>query len=243
MTKEAGTDHRARLMSVFVGVTLAGMIGHALPARADLLPPAVPELDEGAGIIRNRQFALALGKALFWDQQAGSDGQACASCHFSAGADSRIKNQLSPGLNDEAFAGGDSEFGATYVSTEGIGLGEMPSGSLADSNYTLVKEDFPLHRLSDYKNRNSTLISTTNDVVSSAGSYAAQFIRVGMCSQEDVCGPADGSIFHAGRYPARQVAPRNTPSVNGVYVPAMSREIALWSKRRKKRLVGSCLLE
>jgi len=39
---------------------------------------------------------IALGKALFWDVQAGSDGRtACASCHFHAGTDHRIQNQLS----------------------------------------------------------------------------------------------------------------------------------------------------
>ena len=44
-------------------------------------------------------MARALGKALFWDMQVGSDGiQACASCHFRAGADPRSRNQLSPGL-------------------------------------------------------------------------------------------------------------------------------------------------
>jgi cytochrome c peroxidase len=45
-----------------------------------------------------RAAAIALGKALFWDQAAGSDGQACASCHFNAGADSRTRNQLNPGF-------------------------------------------------------------------------------------------------------------------------------------------------
>ena len=35
-----------------------------------------------------RNKLVALGKALFWDMQVGSDGiQACASCHFHAGAD------------------------------------------------------------------------------------------------------------------------------------------------------------
>ena len=38
-----------------------------------------------------------LGKALFWDQQIGSDGQACASCHFAAGSDNRSINALNPG--------------------------------------------------------------------------------------------------------------------------------------------------
>jgi len=46
----------------------------------------VPEPANFADFIRNRQAAIALGKALFWDMQAGSDGQtACATCHFSAG--------------------------------------------------------------------------------------------------------------------------------------------------------------
>src|SRR5215813_13304808 len=52
-----------------------------------------------------RQAAIVLGKALFWDQQVGSDGQACASCHFHAGADNRTQNTVSPGLK-----GGDTTF-------------------------------------------------------------------------------------------------------------------------------------
>ena len=48
---------------------------------------------------RTVRWPIALGKALFWDMQVGSDGvQACASCHFRAGADPRSKNQVSPGL-------------------------------------------------------------------------------------------------------------------------------------------------
>src|SRR5215831_4882876 len=48
--------------------------------------------------IINKPMAIALGKALLWDTAIGSDGQACASCHFSAGADNRVKNQINPGL-------------------------------------------------------------------------------------------------------------------------------------------------
>jgi cytochrome c peroxidase len=44
--------------------------------------------------------ATQLGKALFWDMQAGSDNKtACATCHFKAGADGRDTNQLNPGAN------------------------------------------------------------------------------------------------------------------------------------------------
>jgi len=47
--------------------------------------------------VRDRDAAIVLGKALFWDMQAGSDGQACASCHFHAFADSRVKKPTGPG--------------------------------------------------------------------------------------------------------------------------------------------------
>ena len=48
--------------------------------------------------IKDKQQAIALGKALFWEMRVGSDGTtACALCHFNAGADSRSKNQINPG--------------------------------------------------------------------------------------------------------------------------------------------------
>lgn len=43
---------------------------------------------------------IQLGKALFWDIQAGSDNMvACATCHFQAGEDVRTRNQINPGAN------------------------------------------------------------------------------------------------------------------------------------------------
>jgi len=57
-------------------------------------PPNVPGLDH---YVIDEDAAILLGKALFWDQQVGSDGMACASCHFHAGADNRAVHQLSPG--------------------------------------------------------------------------------------------------------------------------------------------------
>src|SRR5689334_16761655 len=57
------------------------------------LPPNI------ADFVRDKQTAIRLGKALFWDMQVGSDGvQACASCHFSAGADNRSRNVINPDL-------------------------------------------------------------------------------------------------------------------------------------------------
>jgi cytochrome c peroxidase len=51
--------------------------------------------------------AIRLGKALFWDMQAGSDNKtACATCHFHAGEDGRTRNQLHPGPNGQWDAPG-----------------------------------------------------------------------------------------------------------------------------------------
>src|SRR5215212_7805865 len=69
----------------------------APPASLSTVP--VSEPPNLSDFVADKAAAIRLGKALFWDMQIGSDGAtACASCHFSAGADSRSKNQLSPGL-------------------------------------------------------------------------------------------------------------------------------------------------
>jgi cytochrome c peroxidase len=209
--EEIGMQKR---LAILVVSFLSGAALAPPASAAPLVAPRVPELDVGAGIIKDKAAAIALGKALFWDEQAGSDGMACASCHFSAGADNRTRNQLSPGFLDAAFAGvgGDTKFGSTRSDTGAVSPGKMPSGAVADSNYDLKAADFPLHQLEDYKDRNSRLITTTNDVVSSSGAYSTEFNRVKRFGKKDNCTKADGSIFHAGRFPARQVEPRNTPT-------------------------------
>src|SRR5262245_64764241 len=65
----------------------------SLPGDLRAVPvPGPSNLDE---FVKDPAMARALGKALFWDMQVGSDGvQACASCHFRAGADPRSKNQV-----------------------------------------------------------------------------------------------------------------------------------------------------
>ena len=92
---------------------LAQFIEDAAPPPPSLkelaIPPVVekisglPLVDESAdgagGFIKNNEAAILLGKALFWDTQSGSNGEACGTCHYHAGADNRVKNQLSPGIN------------------------------------------------------------------------------------------------------------------------------------------------
>ena len=172
-------------------------------------PPEPPNLGE---FVTNKAAAIQLGKALFWDMQVGSDGvQACASCHFHAGADSRVKNELSPGL-----LGGDRTF------------------QLGGPNYTLSAADFPFHRLADINNRGSAVLFDTNDVTSSQGVIRRDFVDVNTPGtllglpllttttsdpSFDTCNRvADPDGFTVGGVNVRRVEPRNTPTVvNAIY--------------------------
>ena len=89
--------------------------------------------------VRNRQKAAVLGKALFWEQQVGSDTvQACGSCHAHAGADNRTKNQMNPNDIQAGPAGPDFFFE----------VGQS-SPTLQGANHDLVASDFPIHKLRD----------------------------------------------------------------------------------------------
>jgi cytochrome c peroxidase len=69
-------------------------------------PFVIEDVQPTVGTIINQAAAIRLGKAFFWDIQAGSDGQvACAVCHASFGTDARRFNTLYPGL-DGVFASG-----------------------------------------------------------------------------------------------------------------------------------------
>jgi cytochrome c peroxidase len=74
-------------------------------ASAQVAPPPldtvrVPRPTNLRAAVLNEPLALQLGKALFWDEQLGSDGRtACATCHHHAGADSRAVNSIHPGRN------------------------------------------------------------------------------------------------------------------------------------------------
>lgn len=159
--------------------------------------------------VKNNNALIALGKALFWDMQVGSDGvQACASCHFQAGADNRSKNQLNPGAR---VANADTSF------INGTG---DASFQLSGPNHQLTANDFPFHRLRDVLNRSSVVDFKTNDVSSSQGVFLRQFVRNNLnnldCSE--VVSYSQDNIFHVGGSNTRRVEPRNTPTViNAVF--------------------------
>ena len=154
----------------------------------DLRPIAAPEPANLADFVKDRQAAIALGKALFWDMQVGSDGiQACASCHFRAGADPRSKNQVSPGLKHMPAPD------LTYTTGSG-------------PNWQLQASHFPLTRLSTPGLRGALDPTTdSDDVVSSQGIHHPG-------DEPDPLG------FRVGSANTRRVEPRNTPTViNAVF--------------------------
>jgi cytochrome c peroxidase len=79
----------------------------------------VPVPQPVGGDLVDQVAAVRLGKALFWDMQAGSDGQqACATCHFHAGADSRRVDILHPGPNGAFETGGVTSAGQVLPSVD-----------------------------------------------------------------------------------------------------------------------------
>ncbi|MBI5118987.1 CHRD domain-containing protein [Candidatus Poribacteria bacterium] len=164
------------------------------PAPLKTIPtPKPPNL---ADFVQNEVAAIELGKALFWDMQVGSDGiTACASCHFNAGADSRLKNQLSPGL-----AAGDQQFEV-----------DLP-------NHTLQTDDFPFHQLSNPNDRHSDVLFDSNDVAGSQGVFRHDFVAIRPGSSVEAGKPVSDPIFNVNGVNVRQSTGRNAPSViNAVF--------------------------
>lgn len=178
-----------------------------MPISLKNLPvPEVPGLLNGSDpIVVNKNAAIALGKALFWDTNIGSDGMACGSCHFHAGADRRVKNQISPGGHSSA------------LNTQQFSI--SPSSSLPGPNHTLSLGDFPLHQRLDPLQELSPVTYDTDNVVGSSGTFGGEFNAVSRFdSTIDTCNRRADSVFHAGNAGTRRVTPRNAPSViNAVF--------------------------
>lgn len=167
--------------------------------------PEVPGLlDDPDPIIINKNKAIALGKALFWDVSVGSDGIACATCHYHAGADRRTKNQIAPAGRNSTLP---KEFSLAS------------DGTLRGPNSKLKKADFPFFQTSDPMSPTGEPIYINNDVVSSSGTFGGDYRDVEWFQEKnDECERSTDPVFHADAKSTRKVEPRNTPTIiNSVF--------------------------
>ncbi len=146
--------------------------------------------------IDDRNAAIMLGKALFWEVRVGSDNKtACASCHFHAGVDNRLTNQVNPGV-----LAGDKTFQ----------LGGAP-------NYTVTPLDFPFTRFASIDDPD-TRFADINDVLSSQGVLTKTFNNTGTKGTPDICTSVSDAVMHGGTgfningVNTRRVEPRHSPS-------------------------------
>ncbi|MEZ7972954.1 MAG: cytochrome c peroxidase, partial [Pseudomonadales bacterium] len=179
--------------------------------------------------VRDREAAIKLGKALFWDMQMGSDGiQACASCHYKAGADGRSQNQMNPDM-------------LSFVNErEGDIKGYFDAQSSPDTvfhtagpNESVVASDYPfVKKIQDYVQNDDGSIGpapgNSNDITSSMGvfltlfkgSVEAQAVDWGDRLEDPVFNAerADNAVYMANGNTIRRVPHRNAPSTyNAVF--------------------------
>src|SRR5919199_1801453 len=159
----AATGLATIALVLLTGTTLAQSAPHFESADAPkklgslktVTPPTPPNLSD---FVLDQSAAVALGKAFFWDQQMGGDGQtACATCHSQAGADVRTKNTISPGV----LAGTTNFFGK-------------------GPNYQLSLADYPLHHLIDADDNQSVTLGDTEDVTGSQAVFFRPFTLPGI---------------------------------------------------------------
>ncbi|MGC2744749.1 MAG: cytochrome c peroxidase [Candidatus Angelobacter sp.] len=177
-----------------------GHDGRGLASLKTITVPG-PTAAELANLIQDKNAAIALGKAFFWEMQFGSDGQtACATCHFNAGADSRTTNQADPGLRRVDGNGNPAADSTTFY--PGFG-----------PNHALSLSDFPLH----------TSFRDNNNIVGSQGVLRNNFndVVLGQAAENEtsVADPvwsiSDGN---GGTVNVRRSTPRNAPPViNAVF--------------------------
>jgi cytochrome c peroxidase len=188
--------------TIFPGAALAIIV---VPPPALFQHPlnqvVVPEPPNLLEFVRNKDAAIRLGKAFFWDMQTGSNGvQACASCHFHAGADNRRKNTINPGtranLPDFTF-------------------------QVKGPGQTLVDADWPFHMRDNPDFQASNILRDANDVVGSQGVTMTDFVSINTGSAIDNGTQVLDPVFNVGGTLAgnmQRVTARNTPTViNAVF--------------------------
>jgi len=139
------TSWKSRLSMPMITLLVSGLMTLGLPGLGvagtgglrplNAVPVPLPPTTTLNRFIRDVPAAIQLGKALFWDMRVGGDGiQACASCHFQAGADIRSVNAINPGKNGifETALPGDALVQANFPVTNGDVVG---SSGTTDGNF------------------------------------------------------------------------------------------------------------
>jgi cytochrome c peroxidase len=178
--------------AVLTCLLFTGMPTHAQQAVA-LSQVPVPEPRNLSRFVSDKNAAIRLGKALFWDMQLGSDGQtACATCHFHAGTDSRTRNTLHPGPN-----------------------GVFDNGSRPNAGITM--DDFPFVRFANPEDRASTR-TVRDDLIGSQGVTRTRLTAVTSGWEKDRGSAVRDASFSRNGRNVRQATGRNTPTViNAVF--------------------------
>ena len=219
------------LSAGLLGSAQASNLNGPLPISLQGVPiPPVPGLLDGpAPIVVDQNMAIALGKALFWDTAVGSDGMACASCHFHAGADARTKNQLSPG----------GKF--STLPTAGL-FQPTASGNAGGPNYNMTSADFPFFQLANPLDPGTPIVFQSDDVLGSSGTFGGLFsavlpgnYSVPVTNSNDVCTRSADPLFHVGGSGTRKVTPRNAPTV----INAIFNYRSFWDGRANNVFNGS----
>jgi cytochrome c peroxidase len=217
-------DHRAsNLVKKASSPLVSGLVllfAASAQAQIDINPlkplksVAVPGPSDAAlmEVVKDKAAAIQLGKALFWDPRVGSDNKtACATCHFGAGADSRGKNQVSPGLLSRSANLSDNPDNTFQ-------LGGAP-------NYVLTARDFPLTTFNPVSSNDPAARLDVNDVISSQGVFNMMFndiVGKGKTAADDCTSAPDPDNFSIHgintNINTRRVEPRNSPTViNAVF--------------------------
>lgn len=165
---------------LWVAAVLPAQVGTRL---ASLKTVPVPVFTGAERYVQDNQALIALGKVLFWDVQAGSDGRtACATCHFHAGADHRQQNQL---------AGTGAALNRTLT------MDDFPFRKLANPN----------------DNRSAVISDKRQMAGSAGVVERAFLDAVMGVAEEESGDSKTASGFSLAGVHVRQVTPRNTPSV------------------------------
>ena len=221
MNLKALPSSLALVMLAVAGSVLANMGPIPMSLKGVPVPTAPGLFDGPAPVIVDRQAALALGKALFWDSNVGSDGMACASCHFQAGADGRTRHQLAP----NGRHGGAREFS--------IGSDGLPRGV----NQVLRASDFPFTQSNTPLTETEVagFARTSDDVVGSAGTFGGNFSSVHpLLGRDDGCQRTADATFQLGGIGTRRVISRNAPTV----INAVFNHRQLWDGRASNSFNG-----